>query len=95
MSFYTYSFHCGTTNNNFSCYSKHGIPVKDNKGDKYIISIGIIDIMTEYTNARLIESIYKKCMNRGNATIIAPKPYADRLRHFITTIILKKDSVKA
>lgn len=73
--------------------SREGVPVwrVDEKSEKYIISIGFIDVVTPYTFKRSVESKVKRIYREP--TICEPREYAQRLKNFLFESFVNKSYV--
>ncbi|XP_052433659.1 phosphatidylinositol 4-phosphate 5-kinase type-1 alpha isoform X1 [Carassius gibelio] len=68
-----------------------GIPARNNKGERILVYIGIIDILQSYRFIKKIEHSWKALVHDGDTVSVhRPGFYAERFQHFMCNTVFKK-----
>lgn len=72
-----------------------GIPARNNKGERLLIYIGIIDILQSYRFIKKLEHSWKALVHDGDTVSVhRPGFYAERFQQFMCNTVFKKIPLK-
>ncbi|XP_046906141.1 phosphatidylinositol 4-phosphate 5-kinase type-1 alpha isoform X2 [Hypomesus transpacificus] len=72
-----------------------GIPARNNKGERMLVYIGIIDILQSYRFVKKLEHSWKALVHDGDTVSVhRPGFYAERFQQFMCNTVFKKIQLK-
>ncbi|XP_058516227.1 phosphatidylinositol 4-phosphate 5-kinase type-1 alpha isoform X2 [Ochotona princeps] len=72
-----------------------GIPARNNKGERLLLYIGIIDILQSYRFVKKLEHSWKALVHDGDTVSVhRPSFYAERFQRFMCNTVFKKIPLK-
>lgn len=72
-----------------------GIPARNNKGERLLLYIGIIDILQSYRFVKKLEHSWKALVHDGDTVSVhRPGFYAERFQRFMCNTVFKKIPLK-
>jgi len=72
---------------------QNGIPATNNKGERLLIFVGIIDILQYYSPFKMFEHTFKSVIGDGDTVSVHEPPfYAKRFKEFMSTKVFRKNS---